>query len=588
MTRPAAKKGRRTAKAAPRIARSDYVGRAFRYMDGVLSGAIPACKYVRLACARQRADLKRWPGTLTPTGKIRGTYYFDVEEAARVCEFVEHLSHVKGRYPGTIDLEDWQCFLLTTVFGWLRSRDGMRRFRTVYTEVPRKNAKSTLSAGVALYLLSADGEPGAEVYSAATTRDQAAIVFDDARRMIDKAPGLRDALGVKSSLYTISVPRTASVMKALSREQDGNLDGLNIHGAIVDELHGHKDRGVWDVLETGTGARKQSLLWAITTAGFNRAGICYEQRAYTIKLLDRVHKDETYFGIIYTIDEGDDPFSPESWAKANPNYGISVDPEDLERKASKALQMAAAQNNFLTKHLNVWVNADTAWMNMQAWERAGDPKLREADFEGQECVIACDLATKIDIAPAVKLFWRDIDGKRHYYAFSRYYLPEEAAEDGRNAHYSGWSIEGRLRLTDGAVIDYDRIETDLREDAARFRVVDACFDPWQASNMMQRLSADGLPVMEYRQTVQNMSEPMKELEALVLQGRFHFDGDPVLTWMISNVVCHLDAKGNVYPRKERPENKIDGAVAVIMALGRALAMGDPVDVDAFLNNPVIA
>jgi phage terminase large subunit-like protein len=586
---PAPKKRAPSKKKAPsRIARTDYVGRANRYIAGVLDGSIPACAHVIAACQRQKDDLARWSGSKTAGGKRRGLYYFDATEASRVCEFIEHLPHVKGRFPGNLRLEDWQCFILTTVFGWLRSKDGMRRFRTAYLELPRKNAKSTLSAGVALYLLAADAEPGAEVYSAATTREQAAIVFSDARRMIEKAPGLRDALGVKSSLYTISVPRTGSMMKALSREQDGNLDGLNVHGGIIDELHGHKDRGVWDVIETATGARAQPLMWAITTAGFNRAGICYEQRLYVIKLLTRVHQDETYFGIIYTIDEGDDPFADSSWRKANPNYGVSVDPEDLARKASKALQMASAQNNFLTKHLDVWVNADTAWMSMIAWESCGDRSLRIEDFEGADCIIACDLATKIDIAPKVRLFWRDIEGVRHFYAFTRYYLPEDAAEDGRNAHYAGWSTEGRIELTDGAVTDFSVIEEGIREDASRFRVIDACFDPWQASGLMQRLAAEGLPVMEYRQTVQNMSEPMKEWEALVLSGRFHHDGDPVLAWMVSNVVCHRDAKENIYPRKERPENKIDGAVAVIMALGRALTLGEAMDVDDFLNNPVIA
>lgn len=575
-------------KAATRIARTDYVARANRYVDGVLSGAVPACRHVRHACRRQRADLQRWPGKASASGRRIGAYYFDIGEAVRVCEFIEQLPHVKGRYSGTIELEDWQCFILTTVFGWLQSKNGMRRFRTVYTEVPRKNAKSTLSAGVALYLLACDGEPGAEVYSAATTRDQAAIVFDDARRMVAKTPAMCEALGVKSSLYTISVPRSGSVMKALSREQDGNLDGLNLHGGIVDELHGHKDRGVWDVLETATGAREQSLLWAITTAGFNRAGICYEQRAYSIHILNRVHRDETYFAIIYTIDEDDDPFAVSSWIKANPNYGISVKPDDLARKAKKAIKMASAQNNFLTKHLNVWVNADTAWMNMTSFEKCADKKLRLADFAGQDCIVAADLATKIDLAPKVRLFWRDLPNGRHYYAFLHYYLPEDAAEDGRNAHYAGWAKDGRLTLTDGAVTDFSVIEDGIREDAATFHVIDACFDPWQASNLMQRLATDGLPVMEYRQTVQNMSEPMKEWEALVLQGRFHFDGDPVLAWGVSNVVCHRDAKDNIYPRKERDENKIDPAVAIIMALGRALSLGEPLDVDDFLNNTVIA
>lgn len=539
--------------------------RANAYIEGVLDGTVSACKWVKLACERQKRDLK----------DANLGFMFDEDKANRVVKFCEALPHIKGsQYAGKkLKMGGWQCFILTTVFGWVNA-NGTRRFKTAYIEVPRKNGKSTMSAPVALYMLSADGEPGAEVYSAATTRDQAKIVWADAKHMVDRSPGLRSHLSVETSAHSIFIGKTASAFKALSKDNNGNLDGLNIHGAIIDELHGHPNRALWDVIETGTGARAQPLIWAITTAGSNRAGICYEQQSYVRKILDGVHDDPTYFGIIYTIDEGDDPFDPAVWAKANPNYGISVSPEDLARKALKAQQMAAAQNNFMTKHLNVWVNADTAWMNMQNWEKAADPTLDESDFNGEDCIISCDLATKIDVAAKMKLFWRDIDGKRHYYAFGKYYLPEEAADDGRNSYYRGWATEGRLVLTDGSVTDHSVIEDDIRFDARKYNVVNAGFDPWQASSMMQRLQQDGLPVLEYRQTVQNMSEPMKELEALVLQGRFHFDGDPVLTWMISNVVAHIDAKENIYPRKERPENKIDGAVALIAAVGMAISIED--------------
>lgn len=554
------------------------VDRANRYIKGVLDGSIDTCKWVKLACQRQLDDLKN-----------QTKYYFDVDKANYAVRFIESLPHIKGsQFAGkNMLLEDWQSFIITTVFGWLHAETKLRRFNTVYIECPRKNGKSTLSAPVALYLLAADKEPGAEIYSAATGREQAKIVWEDAKRMVDRSQPLREALGVETSAHSVFIRSTASSFKALSRDQQGNLDGLNIHGAIVDELHGHKDRGVWDVIETATGARAQPLVWAITTAGSNRAGICYEQQAYVRKILDNVHQDDTYFGVIFTIDDGDDPFDPKTWAKANPNYGISVSPEDLARKASKAQQMAAAQNNFLTKHLNVWVNADTAWMNMQAWDKCADPTLDERDFEGQDCVISCDLATKIDIAAKMKVFWKDIDGKRHYYAFGKYYLPEDAAEDGRNSQYSGWAVENRLVLTDGNVTDFSIIEDEIRQDARRYNVIASAFDPWQASALIQRLQYDGMPVTEYRQTVQNLSEPMKELEALVLQGRFHFDGDPVLTWMISNVVAHLDAKENIYPRKERPENKIDGAVALICALGMLIKQED--DSAAFndmLMNPL--
>ena len=530
-------------------------------MDGVLAGKIPACHWVKRACLRQRKDLKR-----------KWAYRFDEESASRVCEFIEQLPHVKGEWANRrelLKLEPWQCFLLTTVFGWI-DKAGLRRFKTVYIEIPRKNAKSSISSAVALYMLTVDGEQGAEVYAAGTTRDQARIVWGDARMMVNKRPELRDELGVVAAAHAIFQASSGSTFKALSRDQDGNLDGLNVHCAIVDELHGHKDRGVWDVLQTGMGARSQPLLWGITTAGFNRSGICYEQRTYVTKILDEVVEDRNYFGVIYTIDDGDRWDDPLSWQKANPNWGVSVSPESIQRGARVAMQMAAAQNNFLTKHLNVWVNADTAWMNMVAWEKCADSSLDEADFEADPCYVGLDLATKTDIAAKVKLFTREVDGVTHYYAFGRYYLPEEAAEDGRNSQYSGWARNDLLVLTPGNVTDFSYIEDDIKLDAARLDIREVAYDPWQASQLSQRMTAEGMAMIEYRQTVQNMSEPMKELEKLVLQGRFHFAADPVLTWMISNVVAHLDAKENIYPRKELPENKIDGVVALIMALGRAI------------------
>ncbi len=539
----------------------DHIQIAKQYADDVLAGVIPACKWVKAACQRQVDDLAR----------DDLPFVFDESKASRVCKFIELMPHIKGKWAGTpIKLEPWQVFILTTVFGWV-DNDGRRRFKTVYTEVPRKNAKSTLSSGVALYLLAADGEGGAEVYSAATTRDQAKIVWQDAKRMAEKSAGLRKRFGVETSAHTVYVEPTASVFKALSRDQGGNLDGLNVHGGIIDELHAHKTREVWDVIETGTGSREQPLLWGITTAGFNRAGICYEQRSYITKLLDGVVDDESYFGIIYTVDEDDladmDKLlgSPEVWAKANPNFGVSVNPEDIERKARKAREMASAQNNFLTKHLNVWVNADTAWMDMRLWEqRTADISLD--DFDGCKVWMAADLASKVDIASLALLFERD--GK--FYAFTRNYLNEDACEDGRNSQYGGWARTDRLVTTPGNVTDYGVIEDDIREFATRFDVQDVSFDPWQAQYIMQRLQGDGLPVVEYRQTVQNMSGPMKELEAWVLSGQLQHDGDPVLTWMMSNVVAHTDAKENIYPRKERPENKIDGVVALTMAVGRAM------------------
>lgn len=531
-------------------------------MDAVRSGEVPACKYVKQAVERQRKNLRAWATS--------GPYVFDEEEAGEWCEFAEELPHIKGPLAGqNIRLEGWQCFILTTVFGWRKRSTGTRRFRRVYIEVPRGNAKSTLSSGVGLKAAFADGEGGAEVYSAATTRDQARIVFKDAQAMARRRPELCRELGVEVLAHDIVQTSTASKFTALASDSN-SLDGLNIHFAAVDELHAHKTREVYDVLETGTGKRPQSMLWSITTAGSDRAGICYELRTYTTKVLSGVIEDESHFGIIFTIDDGDDWTDESSWRKANPNWGVSVQPDVVAQLAAKAMQMPAAQANFKTKHLDVWVNADQAWMDMRAWDRCADESLTLEQFAGETCYVGLDLASKTDIAARVAIFPKQVDGQTHYYLFSRYFLPEQAVEDGRNSQYRGWVVQNLVTVTPGDVLDFQAVEDDVMALSSSHQVAEVAYDPWQATQLAQRLQANGATTVEFRNTVGNFSAPMKELDALARSGRLHHNGDPVLTWMVSNVVCHTDAKENIYPRKERPENKIDGVIAVITALGRAM------------------
>ena len=541
----------------------DYCALSADYARQVAAGAVAAARYVKAAAQRQIDDLKRWKSKTSP-------FVFDKAKAEKICQFVELLPHIKGPKAGQlITLEPWQIFILTTVFGWVH-RDGTRRFRRVYIEVPRGNGKSALSSAVGLYMLAADNEGGAEVYSFATTRDQAKIVFGDAQNMARRTPGLKAHFGVEVNAHNIHVVRTASKFEALSAE-GSTLDGLNTHLAIVDELHAHKLRTVYDVVETSTGKRAQSILWVISTAGSNRAGICYEVRGFVTKVLNGSVKDDSQFGIIYGLDDNDDWTTESALIKANPNWGISVMPEVLLPLQAKAMTMPSAANNFKTKHLNEWVNADTAWMDMRAWERCADPTLDAEQFLGEPVWIALDLASKVDIAAKISLFTREIEGKQHFFVFGQYYLPRDTVQRGENSQYQGWESIGLLTVTDGAVIDFQVIEDDLLADCSRFEVREVPYDPFQATQLATRMMAQAVPMVEMRPTVLNFSEPMKQLEALVLQSRLHHDGDPVLTWMMSNVVAHTDVKDNIYPRKERPENKIDGVVAAIMALGRALA-----------------
>ncbi len=534
----------------------DFSEIARKYAEGVASGAIPACKWVKLACKRQERDLKAY--------ESGGLYQWNPEQANRVCKFIELLTHTKGELAGQrIVLEPWQVFILTTVFGWRRRSDGGRRFRRVYIEVPRGNGKSCLSSGVALYCLLADGEPGAEVYSFATTRDQAGIVFGDAKRMAEQNPRLRAKFGLDVLAHALYVAKTNSTFQAKSAE-GSTLDGLNTHLAVVDELHAHKTRAVYDVVETSLGKRRSSLLWCITTAGFDTSGICYEVRTMCTKVLEGTASDETQFGIIYTLDEKDDWTSLAALEKANPNWGVSVRPEMITSLLKKAQALPSAVNNFKTKHLNIWCAASAAWMDMAAYEKC-EAAISLDDFEGQPCYIGLDLAAKNDMTAKVLLFSQG----KGFALFATYYLPEATIEKATNSQYAGWAEEGFLVKTPGAMTDLSVVESNIREDLSRFDVRGIAYDPWNAIQLATSLAKDGAPMIEYRNTVQNFSDPMKKVEALIGDGKLTHDGDPVMRWMMSNVVAKLDAKDNIFPRKERYENKIDGVVALIMAVGIA-------------------
>lgn len=545
-----------------------YVEAAQRYMTAVASGAVPACKWTKLAIERQRQDLQRplsadWP------------YVFDPELAERPCRFIELLPHIKGKWAREgrlIELEDWQCFILTTVFGWVHHETRLRRFREGYVEVPRKNAKSTLSSGLALYMLSADGEQGAEVYSAATTRDQARIVFDDSKAMADRVPDLRTYLGVVVLQHSITVAATSSKYTPLAAE-GSTLDGLNVHFAVIDELHAHKTRAVYDVIDTARGAREQSLLWNITTAGTDRSGICYERRTHATKVLDGVITDPALFGIIYTLDDADDPFQPESWAKANPNWGKSVLEDDMVAAARKAEAMPSSLANFLTKRLNVWVNGESAWMDMRAWERCAQPGLILDDVpEGTPVWMGLDLAQKRDFAALVAVFQQD--GKWH--VCTRLYLNELAVQESGNAHLSGWARQGYVQVTDGDITDFEVVAEDMRAICRKCDVQEIAFDPALSMYFATKLIEEGLPLVEITQRALFFTPPLIQVENLVHERKLVHDANPVMNWMVSNLVVKVSKFNELRaPTKERPENKIDGPIAMLMALGRAMANADP-------------
>jgi len=545
-----------------------HVFKAVQYATQVTDGTLVACELTRLAAQRFLDDLEREDAP----------WYFNTASAERACRYIENLPHIKGEWAKRRELlvlEPWQCFIVCNVFGWLLVADDTRRFRMAYIEVARKNAKSTLAAAIGLYMLDEDGEAGAEVYSAATTRNQAKIVFGVAQEMARRTPEL--PLEVRA--HNIARTDMASKFEAL-HAQGETLDGHNIHCAINDELHAWKNRAVYDVLETATGSRVQPLMFNITTAGNDTSGVCYDVRRYCVRLLEGHAEDDSVFALIYTLDKNDDWSDREVWPKANPNYEVSVYPLDLEALCRKATEVVSQQNAFLTKRMNVWVNAAEAWMNMRQFEACFDSTLDLADFEKEQTWAGIDLASKIDVSSQAQIFAREIDGQDHLFCFMRHWLPEAAVEEDPNGVYDGWVRGGHIRTTPGNVIDVDRIESDtLEEVAAPFDLECLAIDPGHNStqygvHMAQEL---GPIVIDVRPTVLNFSEAMKWLEAYVKDGRFHYNC-PVLTWMVSNVEVKRDHKDNIYPRKGAVNRKIDGVIALLMAVNRYRLAADNVTI----------
>jgi phage terminase large subunit-like protein len=543
------------------------VASGLQYARDVQAGRIVACEWVRKAIDRHHRDMER-------IGDSDWPFVFDAEAAERACKSTQLFREVKGPRAGRkLLLSPWQRFIVISAFGWIRQATGARRFRYVLCYVPRGNGKTTMAAPLGLYMLALDREGGSEVYAAAVTRQQARLVFDVAQFMAVREPEFRSRYGVQVAAHAITQEAQAGTFRPLSRDAS-SMDGLNVHFAILDELAQHKTREVHDVLITATGKRSQAMILAITTAGSNQSGIGFEQWGYAQKVLNGEIVDEQFFAILYTIDKDDEWTDPMAWRKANPNWGISVMPDVIEQLCLRAQQVASQQSAFKQKHLNVWTNADVAWMNMQTWNSRADPTLNVADFEGEEVVIGLDLAAKIDLAAKAKLFRRAIDGVYHYYLFMDFFLPEAAVSDGRNDSYATWENDGWLRTCPGEVNDFDLIQQSIMDDGNRFRITDVAYDPWQALQMATHLDQQSIPVIEYRPTVANFSAPMKEIDALVRDGRFHHNGDPVLAWNVSCVRVQEDMKGNIFPRKDRndPRQKIDGLVAALMAMGRRMTL----------------
>lgn len=559
------------------------VAKAEKYARDVVAGKIVACKWIKLACQRHLDDKKASRSKDYP-------YKFDAKKAEKVARFIQLLPHTKGKWAQKrlkITLEPWQLFSICIPFGWVKKKDGLRRYSRMIIFVPRKNGKSIIAAGIGLYMFLADDEFGAEVYSGATTEKQAWEVFRPAKQMVDRTPNLKEYYGVESNASNLNVALDGSRFEPIIGKPG---DGSSPSCALIDEYHEHKDSDLYDTMETGMGSREQPMMVVITTAGSGIGGPCYLLIRDAQKMLEGVLDMPDLWAMIYTKDEDDDWTSELALRKANPNYDISVGGEFLAARSRDAQQSARKQNTFRTKHVNEFVGAKTAWMNMSKWNQAPE-RLSLDELQGRPCYIGLDLATKIDVVAKVMVF-PPYGGDPNYHVHGKYYIPEARLyEEGEvnSERYQEWDEMGLLTVMDGEVVDFSMIEDDIADDMATHDVREVAYDPWQAAQLAQNLSNDGVTMVEIRHTVQNISEPMKENEALVLSQRWAHGGCPIMTWMMSNVVAKLDAKDNIYPNKERSENKIDGPVAGIMALARAVVHNeDDGCLDDFLQDPIIA
>lgn len=539
--------------------RYPHVNKANKYARDVVSGKIAACLHVRQACQRHLNDL-----AASKSKSYRWT--FNKEKAQEICEFIELQVHVKGKWAGEyIRLEPWQCFIECCIFGWVDKKTGLRRFAEAFILVPRKNGKSVLAAGTGNYMFLADGEAGAEVYSGATSEKQAWEVFRPAKLMIEKSPGFKDFFGVEVFAKSMYHPEKASRFEPVIGKPG---DGSSPYCPIVDEYHEHDTSDLFDTMLTGMGSRDQGLIFTISTAGTNKAGPCGIYFDQCSKILAGTIQNERVFAIMYGVDKDDDWTDIENWKKANPNFGVSVNEDYLIQQLETAKQNPSKQNIIRCKHLNQWLTVDTAWMDILKLAKCADPTLIPEKCKHMRCVGGLDLASKIDLAAKVVLFFDNTD----YYAFGQYYSPRATVEKPQNQHYQTWELEERLNVCEGEIIDFELIKDDVRDDCRNYEVECVAYDPWQATQLAGELTKEEITMVEVRAGALSFSEPMKELEAAIYSGRFHYNGDPVLTWMFSNVVAHYDKKENIYPNKTRNENKIDGVVALIMAMNAAIRL----------------
>ena len=495
-------------------------------------------------------------------------YRFDKEAAKAAVYFFEHyLHHIEGEFAGQpFILQPWQRDIVSDIYGWKRP-DGTRQYRTVYIEVPRKNGKSTLGAGFALYGLHADHEPGAQVYSVAGDRQQAGIVFNIAKQMTLRNEHLKSA--TKMYVKAMTVESTGSRYWVLSKESKA-AHGYNPSMTVFDELHVQPNRDLWDAMVTGMGSRRQPLLITITTAGWDKHSICYEQHEYARRILDGIHTDPSYYPVIFAAEADANWTKRRTWAKANPNLGVSLKLEYFIDQATAAMESPSRENSFRRLHLNQWTEQDIRWLNMDKWDACAEGEIAIEDLKGKLCFAGLDMASTRDVTAFVMVF--PIDGK--VYVLPEFWIPSEGAhrrERVDRVPYVTWAKQGLMHRTPGDVLDFAHVRKRINELGKIYNIKEIGVDRWETTQLQAELTGDGFEMVPFGQGYGSMSAPTKKCEVMMLERTLCHFGNPVLRWMAANVTVQEDETARLKPNKKKSTEKIDGIVALIMALGRMIA-----------------
>ena len=509
-------------------------------------------------------------------------FRFDCDAANLSVDFFpECLIHVKGKLAGEpLHLEDWEVAFIGCLFGWKEANTKLRRYREAFLFIPRKNGKSTLAAGVAIYTTYCDGEPGAEVYCAAAGKEQAELVFGPAKTMVLNEPYLKDRTRDYAASLEVSDTnnKTVSHMKVLTKAPK-TKHGYNVHAVIIDELHAHESPELVEVLMTGTGARTQPIVVHITTSDFDREGsICNRKHEEASKIRDGLVSDPRFLPCVYEATKDDDWTKPATWRKANPNLGVSVSEGYLARECARAQSSPAYENTFKRLHLNIRTEQAERWIQMASWDACGEA-LSKIDLHGRKCYAGLDMASTRDVTALSLIFpSEDSDPTNATYDVHNWYWVPENNERvlgyGEAAIYKPWIGQGHIITTPGNVTDYDIVRRDIVELAALFGIVELAIDRWNSTQLQTQLMGEGVEVIKFGQGFASMSAPTKALDALIVSGRIRHMADPVTRWMVSNASVKIDEAGNIKPNKEKSTGKIDGVVAMIMALGRAMVKED--------------